>query len=76
MFQRPHFKQLAKKIQEPRKFSQVLAGPRQVGKSTPAGQVLEQTDQPFHYVSAYAVAQLGVAWLEQQWEAARQNHIP
>ncbi len=73
MFQRPHFKQLARRIQEPRKFIQVLAGPRQVGKSTLAGQVLEQTDQPFHYVSADAVAQLGVAWLEQQWEAARQK---
>ena len=47
MFQRPHFKQLAKRIQEPRKFIQVLAGPRQVGKSTLAGQVLEQTDLGF-----------------------------
>jgi predicted AAA+ superfamily ATPase len=33
MFQRPHFKQLIERIQEPRKFIQVLAGPRQVGKS-------------------------------------------
>lgn len=73
MFQRPHFKQLIVRIQEPRKFIQVLAGPRQVGKSTLAGQVLEQSNQPFHYVSADAVAQLGEAWLEQQWETARQK---
>jgi len=73
MFQRPHFKQLIERIQEPRKFIQVLAGPRQVGKSTLAGQVLEQSNQPFHYVSADAVAQLGEAWLEQQWETARQK---
>ncbi len=33
---------LKKRILEPRKFMQVVAGPRQVGKSTLVGQVLEQ----------------------------------
>ena len=43
---RKHFNTLKERILEPRKFLQVLAGPRQVGKSTLVGQVLAQVDIP------------------------------
>lgn len=34
MFERPQLQHLIKRIQEPRRFLQVLMGPRQVGKTT------------------------------------------
>jgi predicted AAA+ superfamily ATPase len=33
MFERLHLQQVVKRIQEPRKFIQVILGPRQVGKT-------------------------------------------
>ncbi len=71
MFQRPHFQQLAKRLDEPRRFIQVLAGPRQVGKTTLVGQLLDAAEQPSHLVSADGTANASTAWLEQQWENAR-----
>lgn len=64
-------RQLARRIREPRRFIQVLYGPRQVGKTTAIGQVLEQTDQPSHYASADQPTLRGQTWLEQQWEVGR-----
>lgn len=58
-------------MKEPRSFIQVLMGPRQVGKSTLAGQFLDKLNIPNVFVSADAVANSGETWLEQQWEAAR-----
>jgi predicted AAA+ superfamily ATPase len=74
MFQRPHFKELSKRLKEPKSFIQVLLGPRQVGKSTVAEQVLSQIGLPFHFVSADGVSNANAVWLEQQWEVARQKH--
>lgn len=42
MFKRPQFSVLQSRIEEPRRFIQVLAGPRQVGKSTLVKQVLQE----------------------------------
>jgi predicted AAA+ superfamily ATPase len=47
-FQRPQAAVLA----EPRRFVQVVAGPRQVGKSTLVQQVTAELDVPVRYVSA------------------------
>ncbi|MCF8246120.1 MAG: ATP-binding protein [Saprospiraceae bacterium] len=74
MFQRPHFQALAKRLDEPRMFMQVLAGPRQVGKTTLVGQLLEANTTPSHNVSADGLANAGAAWLDQQWETARIKH--
>jgi uncharacterized protein len=71
MFERPYIQQLIGRLTEPRSFIQVLMGPRQVGKSTLTGQILEKLDVPNLFVSADAVANAGETWLEQQWEAAR-----
>ena len=71
MFERPHLQLVTKRIIEPRKFIQVLIGPRQVGKTTLIHQLLEKCKLPHHFASADAVAASNMAWLEQQWETAR-----
>ncbi len=73
MKKRPIFSTLLKRVQEPRRFIQVLLGPRQVGKTTLAIQVTESLDKPFHFISADLATLQSLAWLEQQWEIARQK---
>ncbi len=73
MFKRPQFKALFDRLQEPRRFIQVLSGPRQSGKTTLLGQVLEDLPIPSRYASADASEAHGPAWLEQQWNAARRE---
>ena len=51
-FRRPVFRTILKRILEKRRFMQVLAGPRQVGKTTLARQAIEKCGLPSHYVSA------------------------
>jgi uncharacterized protein len=71
MFERPHLQHVIKRIQEPRRFIQVLLGPRQVGKTTLVFQLLEKNKMPYHFASADAIAASNITWLEQQWETAR-----
>lgn len=71
MFQRPHLQGLVKRISEPRKFIQVIMGPRQVGKSTLVNQLIQKYAFDSMIVSADAVGYADPFWLEQQWEAAR-----
>ncbi len=46
-------------------------GPRQVGKTTMASQMLRNIDIPYIFESADAVAAVNTTWIEQIWEAAR-----
>ncbi len=63
---------LGKRIEEePRRFIQVIYGPRQVGKTTLAQQLVESTRLPVHFVSADLVAAGQSTWISQQWETAR-----
>ncbi|MGZ3898548.1 MAG: ATP-binding protein [Flavisolibacter sp.] len=71
MFQRPHLQGIIRRVKEPRRFLQVIMGPRQVGKTTLVTQLVEKMNLPFDFVSADTVAASNVVWLEQQWEAAR-----
>src|SRR5450432_2344933 len=71
MFQRHHLQQLVKRIKDPRKFIQVIMGPRQTGKTTLVLQLTDKLKTGSHFVSADAVAATNTTWLEQQWEAAR-----
>ena len=50
---------------------QVLAGPRQVGKTTLVRQAMEALNMPAHYASADEPGRRDRAWIEQQWEVAR-----
>jgi predicted AAA+ superfamily ATPase len=70
-YQRPQAAVLAKRLAEPRRFVQVVAGPRQVGKSTLVQQVAGATRIPVRYASADEPTLRGAEWIAQQWEAAR-----
>ncbi len=71
-FERFHLQILRKRIEdEPKRFIQVIYGPRQVGKTTLVRQLLNQTELPWHYSSADGVAASDSVWISQQWEAAR-----
>jgi len=71
MYRRPLFNSIRKRLEEPRRFIQVLAGPRQTGKTTLIRQVLEDTLAPSHYATADEPALKDRVWIEQQWETAR-----
>jgi len=62
---------LVKRLQEPRRFIQVLAGPRQTGKTTIVRQVADDKKFPVHYASADEPTLQSRAWIEQQWETGR-----
>jgi len=71
MFERHYLQTLIKRMREPRRFLQVIMGPRQVGKTTLVTQLTAQVKIDYYFVSADSVAASNAAWLEQQWEAAR-----
>ena len=68
---RKQFYTLKKRLLEPRKFMQVLAGPRQVGKSTLVNQVLAQVTIPHTIEVADAVDPKDSDWIHRVWESAR-----
>jgi uncharacterized protein len=66
------------RLQEPRRFLQVVAGPRQVGKTNLVRQALAALAQSpqgksvaQHSVSADNPGLAGASWLTTQWETAR-----
>jgi uncharacterized protein len=71
VYKRPEYQSLKTRILPPRKFINVLLGPRQVGKTTLITQLVTDLKIPNLFVSADAMAAVGQAWLEQQWNAAR-----
>lgn len=71
MFERPYLKLVKARIEEPRKFIQVILGPRQVGKTTMITQLLTHLTIPNLYESADAISATNSAWLMQVWESAR-----
>jgi predicted AAA+ superfamily ATPase len=71
MFTRPTYIVLRDRLAEPRRFLQVLVGPRQTGKTTLARQLMEGSDIPSHYASADEPTLKDRVWIDQQWEVAR-----
>ncbi len=71
VYQRPQAATLAERLAEPRRHLQVVAGPRQVGKSTLVQQVVEAAGLPVRSASADEPTLRGPEWIEQQWQAAR-----
>ena len=69
------------RLQEPRRFLQVVAGPRQIGKTTLVRQALAFLEDSHakhpgktiaqHSVSADNPGLVGAGWLNSQWETAR-----
>ncbi len=67
------FDEILKRTKEKRKFIQVLLGPRQVGKTTLALQIIEELNIPSHYVSADTATLENLSWIQTQWEIARKK---
>ena len=70
-FVRPQAAELLNRLQEPRRFIQIVAGPRQVGKTTLALHVASECGLPHHIASADEPTLRDAAWIETQWETAR-----
>jgi len=62
---------LKKRIAEPRRFIQVVSGPRQVGKTTLVRQAASAIGIPCRYASADEPTLRERGWIAEQWEAAR-----
>jgi predicted AAA+ superfamily ATPase len=71
MFKRPIFGQLLARLREERGKIQVLAGARQVGKTTLAQQTLQALEIPSVYASADGALPDDHTWIEEQWHRAR-----
>mgnify|MGYP002863327925 CR=1 FL=1 len=73
MFQRSVIEQLETRMKDKRNFIQVIAGPRQVGKTTLVSQLLDRLDIHSQYISADGAGPQGAVWIEKHWEAARRT---
>lgn len=73
MYQRQQAQTLRQRIEETRKFIQVIAGPRQVGKSTLVKQVLHEINVPYHFAVAEDAPDRNPVWIREQWQQARQK---
>lgn len=71
MFKRAIFQTIKSRIEENRKFIQVVMGARQIGKSTVVKQVLNEIDVPYQIYSADNVPASNTAWISNCWAAAR-----
>ena len=70
LFERSIVAELAQHLRAGRRFIHVVVGPRQVGKSTAAGQLIDRLGWPAHYASADAPLPPGPEWIETHWQAA------
>ena len=71
MFKRKLVSQLIERMQEPRRFIQIVVGPRQTGKTTAVMQALDALSRTTHFVSADDPGLNSVEWLRNEWEQAR-----
>ncbi len=69
-YRRPLVHTLIDRMNEPRRFIQMLIGPRQTGKSTALRQALEEVSLPVHTALASMDAS-SRDWLRAQWMQAR-----
>jgi predicted AAA+ superfamily ATPase len=69
-FQRPQFRLLLDRLQEKPKFIQILAGPRQVGKTTLVQQIAATLGSRVLYAAADLPTAPTTQWIEQQWARA------
>ena len=67
---RPLYETIHSRLLQERRFIQVLAGPRQVGKTTLARQLIDRMEAS-HYISADEPSLQDRIWLAQQWDLAR-----
>lgn len=71
MYKRSEYKVIKSRMEEPRRFIQVVMGPRQIGKSTVVKQVLKDIKTPYQFFSADNIPASDQAWLSNIWESTR-----
>jgi predicted AAA+ superfamily ATPase len=71
MYKRAEYQTIKKRLEEKRKFIQVVMGPRQVGKSTVVKQVIQDLNTPYQLFSADNVPASNSAWVSNCWAAVR-----
>lgn len=63
------------RIAEPRRFIQVIAGPRQVGKSTMVKQIVKEVTIPYTLETADAIETDNAEWISNVWNTVRQQML-
>lgn len=71
MYKRAEYQTIKNRLEEKRKFIQVVMGPRQVGKSTVVKQVVQDLTIPYQLFSADNVPASNSAWVSNCWAAVR-----
>ena len=71
MYKRTEFQTIKDRLEEPRKFIQVVMGPRQVGKTTVAKQVLSYLNTSYQFYSADNVPATDTSWVSNCWASVR-----
>ncbi len=71
MIERSYYQLVKSRIDESRRFIQVLYGPRQVGKTTLIKQVIEASDYKYLFATADDIIGADTTWLRQIWDRAR-----
>lgn len=71
MYKRAEYHIIKERLEEQRRFIQVVMGPRQVGKSTVVKQVLKDLSLPYQLFSADNVPVSNSAWVSNCWAAVR-----
>lgn len=71
MYKRAEYQKIKSRLQEGRKFVQVVMGARQIGKSTVVKQVLKDLSLPYQFYSADNVPATNTSWISNCWAATR-----
>lgn len=71
MYKRAEYHTIKTRLEENRKFIQVVMGARQIGKSTVVKQVLNDLSIPYQFFSADNVPATNTAWISNCWAATR-----
>ena len=71
MYKRTEYQIIRSRLEEQRRFIQVVMGARQIGKSTVVKQVLKDLDAPYQFYSADNVPATNSAWISNCWAASR-----
>ncbi len=71
MYKRAEYQIIKNRLEEQRRFIQVVMGARQIGKSTVVKQVLKDLEAPYQLFSADNVPATNSAWISNCWAAVR-----
>lgn len=72
MYERIELQRVVSVMNEPKRFIQVLVGPRQIGKTTLITQLVQKIAMPHIFESADAVFASDRTWIEQLWFNTRE----